>query len=492
MTVTTATDQHRDVIGRAIAAGKHVFTEKILAPTVAEAEELVDLAREAGVALVVSLPRLSDDYTVAIERILDEGTLGDLTYSRVRLAHDGWVAGWLPERFADPEAAIGGALTDLGCHPAYLTRLFHRAEPLTISATLRERDGTRRRGQRGRHGRVPRRPNRRLRGQRRHDARRVHHRAAGHPSPRVMFGFGGERLLAKGGAFGEEWQELPLPEARPGAFAQWVQHIHDGTTADDNLRHAVELTRMVVAANESAAAGRAVDRSPRRPSPDPLPSSRARAPSSTSQGALQHVHCPRPPSASASSEPAASPAHTSPATCATPRPSPSPPSPTRSAKSAERRAGDTGAAIYADYPTMLAEADIDAVDICLPHHLHKDAIVAAARAGKHILCEKPLCLTPEEAAEVDAAVTEAGVTLMCAHNQLFLPAVAKAKELIESGALGRALRGADHRQLLQRLRPGEHGMARARLPPAAAASSSTPATTPPTCCCTWPAARPSR
>jgi predicted dehydrogenase len=105
-------------------------------------------------------------------------------------------------------------------------------------------------------------------------------------------------------------------------------------------------------------------------------------------------------------------------------------------EAADLRAGDTGAAVYADYATMLAEADIDAVDICLPHHLHKDAIVAAARAGKHILCEKPLCLTPEEAAEVDAAVTAAGVTLMCAHNQLFLPAVAKAKELIDSGVLG--------------------------------------------------------
>ncbi|MGH1524887.1 Gfo/Idh/MocA family protein [Leifsonia sp. L25] len=106
-------------------------------------------------------------------------------------------------------------------------------------------------------------------------------------------------------------------------------------------------------------------------------------------------------------------------------------------ESAEKRAAATGAAIYADYRVMLAEADIDAVDICLPHHLHKDAIVAAARAGKHILCEKPLCLTSEEAAEVSAAVEEAGVTLMCAHNQLFLPAVARAKELIESGAIGR-------------------------------------------------------
>lgn len=261
VTVTTATDQHRDVIGRAIAAGKHVFTEKILCPTVAESEELIELARRAGVALVVSLPRLSDDYTGAIESILDEGTLGELTYSRVRLAHNGWVAGWLPERFADPEAAIGGALTDLGCHPAYLTRLFHRAEPLTISATYGS----------------------------------VTHRAvednavvtASFPGGRLgvfeasvvttpgaftielrgtaatlLFGFGSERLLAKGGGFGEEWQELPLPERRPGPFAQWVQHIHDGTTADDNLRHAVELTRMVVAANESAADGRVVTLAP--------------------------------------------------------------------------------------------------------------------------------------------------------------------------------------------------------------------------------------
>ncbi len=103
---------------------------------------------------------------------------------------------------------------------------------------------------------------------------------------------------------------------------------------------------------------------------------------------------------------------------------------------AEKRGSEFGAALYTDYTTMLAEADIDAVDICLPHHLHKDAIVAAARAGKHVLCEKPLCLTPEEAAEVAAVVEETGIVLMCAHNQLFLPAVAKAKELIEAGTIG--------------------------------------------------------
>ncbi len=54
--------------------------------------------------------------------------------------------------------------------------------------------------------------------------------------------------------------------------------------------------------------------------------------------------------------------------------------------------------IFLDYRDMVASLNVDAVDICLPHHLHKDAIVAAAAAGKHILCEKPLCLTLEEAA----------------------------------------------------------------------------------------------
>ncbi|TDD28269.1 Gfo/Idh/MocA family oxidoreductase [Kribbella turkmenica] len=100
------------------------------------------------------------------------------------------------------------------------------------------------------------------------------------------------------------------------------------------------------------------------------------------------------------------------------------------------RGDELGATAYVDYREMLASADIDAVDICLPHHLHRDAIIAAAEAGKHILCEKPLCLTADEAADVRKAVQENGVTLMCAHNQLFLPAVAKAKELLEAGTIG--------------------------------------------------------
>lgn len=103
---------------------------------------------------------------------------------------------------------------------------------------------------------------------------------------------------------------------------------------------------------------------------------------------------------------------------------------------AERRRGDDDAAVYADYADLLADPAVDAVDICLPHHLHKDAIVAAADAGKHVLCEKPLCLTLDEAAEIDAAVRRNGVTVMCAHNQLFVPGVRRARELLDEGVLG--------------------------------------------------------
>lgn len=107
------------------------------------------------------------------------------------------------------------------------------------------------------------------------------------------------------------------------------------------------------------------------------------------------------------------------------------------ANAEKRRGGDDSIRVYADYRDMIAAGGLDAVDICLPHHLHADAVIAAADAGLHVLCEKPLCLTREQADAITAAVERNGVTVMCAHNQLFQPAVAAARELVDSGALGR-------------------------------------------------------
>jgi predicted dehydrogenase len=93
--------------------------------------------------------------------------------------------------------------------------------------------------------------------------------------------------------------------------------------------------------------------------------------------------------------------------------------------------------IFADLQTMLAGTDIDAVDICLPHHLHTEAIIAAARAGKAILCEKPLCTNLEDAAAIREALQASSSVFMAAHNQLFQPSLIEARRLLAAGALGR-------------------------------------------------------
>ena len=112
-----------------------------------------------------------------------------------------------------------------------------------------------------------------------------------------------------------------------------------------------------------------------------------------------------------------------------------------SADNLEARAQQLGnsPARFSDWKKMLAEMGpgIDAVDICLPHHLHAPAIFDAAAAGKHILCEKPMCINLEEADRIVAAVKKAGIVYMSAHNQLFTPAVQEIKRMIDAGAIGK-------------------------------------------------------
>lgn len=104
----------------------------------------------------------------------------------------------------------------------------------------------------------------------------------------------------------------------------------------------------------------------------------------------------------------------------------------------QARMAQLGATVksYRDYHELLADPEVDAVDISLPHHLHREAIVAAAQAGKHLMTEKPLCLSLDEANDIAAAVKQAGITMMAAHNQLFFPAVQQAKQMIMKGDLG--------------------------------------------------------
>jgi myo-inositol 2-dehydrogenase/D-chiro-inositol 1-dehydrogenase len=91
---------------------------------------------------------------------------------------------------------------------------------------------------------------------------------------------------------------------------------------------------------------------------------------------------------------------------------------------------------YSDYNEMLKDKDIDVVDIGIPNDLHCAAVVAAAKAGKHVIIEKPLCVTLEEADEMIEACNKAGVLLMYAEELLFAPKYVRAKTLIDEGAIG--------------------------------------------------------
>ncbi|MHB8575208.1 MAG: Gfo/Idh/MocA family protein [Dehalococcoidia bacterium] len=95
--------------------------------------------------------------------------------------------------------------------------------------------------------------------------------------------------------------------------------------------------------------------------------------------------------------------------------------------------------VYPNWEAAVADPSIDAVDICTPNALHAEIAVAAARAGKHVLVEKPMAVTLAEADAMIAAARTAGVVLMVAHNLRFAPAVAELKHLLNERTIGRVL-----------------------------------------------------
>jgi predicted dehydrogenase len=92
---------------------------------------------------------------------------------------------------------------------------------------------------------------------------------------------------------------------------------------------------------------------------------------------------------------------------------------------------------HASYEGLLADADVDAVYIPLPNHLHAEWTIAAARAGKHVLCEKPMALTAADAERMAAACDAAGVLLMEAFMYRVHPSWVAVKDLVASGRIGR-------------------------------------------------------
>lgn len=249
--VDAPTNMHHDIMIRAARAGKHIFTEKVIAPTVSEVDDILAAVEAAGVKLTVSLPRLNEHYTSAISQVLDQKLLGQVTMVRSRLSHNGATAGWLPEHFFHLQQCGGGALIDLGCHPMVLTRLF-LGMPEQVNATygyvtgkevednavavLRRSDGA---------------------------IGIVEAGFVNNHSPfsieihgtegTLLYGFPDDRILMRSSQQADqEWTVIDGGTKRESAFEQWVQHIHKDTQAVENIQLARDLTVLMEASNRSA------------------------------------------------------------------------------------------------------------------------------------------------------------------------------------------------------------------------------------------------
>lgn len=109
------------------------------------------------------------------------------------------------------------------------------------------------------------------------------------------------------------------------------------------------------------------------------------------------------------------------------------------AERARALAAEHGCRACATLEELLAAGDVDAVSVCTSNATHAQAAIAALRAGKDVLCEKPMAVTIEECEAMVAAARETGRTLMIDQNQRLAKAHVRAKELLDAGRIGRVL-----------------------------------------------------
>lgn len=126
------TTKHKDILIKAAKAKKHIFTEKALADTVEACNEIANAIKENGVTFAISYPHKFMPVVLFAKKCINNNDFGKITLIRVRNAHNGVSANWLPEYWFKKEDAAGGAMFDLGCHPMYLLSYF-LGEPKRIS-----------------------------------------------------------------------------------------------------------------------------------------------------------------------------------------------------------------------------------------------------------------------------------------------------------------------------------------------------------------------
>jgi len=133
--VNAPTNIHKEVMVKAANAGKHIFTEKILTLTVEDGEEVKAAIEKNNVKFTICFFHEALSHNLLAKKVVDEGLLGQVTYFRVRNAHNGASGDWLPPHFYSKEQCGGGAMIDLGAHPMYLINWL-MGKPAEMSAAF--------------------------------------------------------------------------------------------------------------------------------------------------------------------------------------------------------------------------------------------------------------------------------------------------------------------------------------------------------------------
>jgi len=124
-----------DLIIKAANAKKHIFTEKVLALTVDDCIKIKEAIQRNNVKFSIAFVHKCKAEMIFAKQMVESGALGDITYARVRNAHNGSTANWLPESFYIKENCGGGAMIDLGSHTVYLLEWILGAAK-NVTATL--------------------------------------------------------------------------------------------------------------------------------------------------------------------------------------------------------------------------------------------------------------------------------------------------------------------------------------------------------------------
>jgi UDP-N-acetylglucosamine 3-dehydrogenase len=106
---------------------------------------------------------------------------------------------------------------------------------------------------------------------------------------------------------------------------------------------------------------------------------------------------------------------------------------------AEKLTKQFGGKAYTDWKAVVSSTSVDAVSVCTPNNLHAPVSIKALASGKHVLCEKPMATSADEAAAMIAAAKTAKKVLMIGHNQRLAPLHVRAKQILQSGVLGRVI-----------------------------------------------------